>query len=687
LRAFLPIDSSGTEVDTSCAVKRTRLFSMLMPLRRGGLVTVAALSILLTGCGNDPHPKPWHEKRPDGSPWVVRYTYLPEEIRSLDPQVMYDEISRAVLEPIQDTLLVYHVMKTDPYEVVPLLLEEMPQRTNNSDGTVTYVCRLKRGVRYHDDVCFPEGIGREVVAADVHFAFQRLCDPAVESPMFGPLAEYVAGMNDAFQQATKAHAYDYDSMPVRGIELVDTHTFKLHLVKAYPQILYWLAMHCTTPVAREAVEYYDGKEHPDGPRGKVIVRPLFKFHPVGNGPFQLVDWIRGQRFRLIRNERYKTEVFPSDGWPPEREAINRPLAGHSLPLVDELQITVFREILPIWLLARQGYLDRVGVMKDAVNSAVTGSRELSPKYARRGMTLQRALTVSTFFMIFNMQDPLLGGNKKLRQALSCAYDPEGYSEMLYGGVAPVAQQLIPPGIFGYQKDFRNPYGANLEKGRKLIADAGYPGGRDPRTGNPLEISVDLAASGGEERQLAEYQQRQLEQLGVRIRVIENTFARLMEKEDQGNFQIAASAGWGADYPDAENFLFLFYSRNFPPVGKNAGRYKNEEFDRLFEKVSTMENSPERLELIKRMNDILIEECPIILNFNKAYYVLAQPWSPLTHMNLLLEGGLRYLPVDAALRTQKRREWNPVPRWPPTLALGVVVAGVAYGIHLNRKRNV
>lgn len=674
-------------MDTRHAVNRRRAFSTLIPLPCGAGFLALATALLFAGCGNDPHPKPWREKRPDGSPWIVRYSYLTDEIRSLDPQVSYDQISRMVMEPVQDTLLVYHVMKTDPYEVVPLLLEGMPERVPNADGTVTYLCRLKRGIRFHDDPCFPNGIGREIVARDVHYAFQRLCDPAVESPMFGPLAEYLAGMNETFQAATKTHAFDYDRTLVRGVEVIDSHTFKLHLRKPYPQILYWLAMHCTTPVAREAVEYYDGKEHPDGPRGRGVVRPLFKFHPVGNGPFQIVEWIRGQRFRFVRNESYKTEVFPSEGWPPEREAINRPLAGHALPLVDEVQMTVFREILPIWLLARQGYLDRVGVMKDAVNSAVTSSRELTPKYAQRGMKLQRALEVSTFFMIFNMQDPLLGTNKKLRQALSCAYNPEGYSEMLYGGVAPVAQQLIPPGIFGFQKDFRNPYGANLEKGKKLIAEAGYPGGRDPRTGTPLEITVDVTASGGEERQLAEYQQRQFEQLGIRVRVIENTFARLMEKEDQGNFQIAATSGWGADYPDAENFFFLFSSGNFPPVGKNAGRYKNEEFDRLFEKMSPMENTPERMELIKRMNDILIEECPIVLNFNKAYYVLAQPWAPLTHLNLMLEGGARYLPVDASLRAQKRREWNPVPRWPPFLAVGIVVAGMVYGIRVNRRRNV
>ncbi|MDQ3621163.1 MAG: ABC transporter substrate-binding protein [Verrucomicrobiota bacterium] len=645
-------------------------------------------AVLLAGCGNDPNPQPLHRTRPDGSPWIVYYHYLPDEVRSLDPQVTYDQVSRRVLEPVVDTLLEYHPMKTDPYTVAPCLLEAVPERTSHADGTVTYSCQLKRGVFYHDDPCFPGGKGRELVAADVHFAFQRLCDPAVETPIFNNLAEYVAGMNEAYTAAKQnGGRLDYDRTNVGGIEVIDSHRFKVHLLQPYPQILYWMAMHFTAPVPREAVAYYDGRAHPDGPRGQTVVRPLFKFHPVGNGPFKIAEWIRGQRFRFVRNEGYHTTTFPTEGWPPEREAVNRPLAGKPLPLVDELQFTVFRELLPIWLLTRQGYLDEMGVQKDAVNSLVTATSELSPKFAARGMALDKAVDVSTFYLSFNMQDPVIGRNKKLRQALSCAYDPQGYSNLLYGGVAPVAQQLLSPGIFGHQRDFRNPYGPNLDKARQLMAEAGYPGGRDPNTGQALELTMDTTSTGAEERQLAEYEQRQLEQLGIRVRVIENTFARMLEKQDQGNFQIAAGTGWGADYPDPENYFFLFTSNNFPPTGKNISRYENEEFDRLFAQMATMENTPERMAIIRRMNDLLIEDCPNILNFHKAYYLVIQPWAPRTHENTMLERGFKYYTTDPVLREQKRREWNPIPAWPMSVPLGVLVAGLGYGIFLNRRRNV
>ncbi len=580
-------------------------------------------------------------------------------------------------------------MKTDPYEVVPCLLESIPAHTQNADGSVDYLCKLKPGVFYHDDPCFPGGKGREVVAADEQYAFQRICDPKVECPVLENLSGYVEGMNEVVDAVKKnGGVLDYDKMKVSGVEIIDSHTFKLHLLKPYPQIRYWMAMHFTTPVAREAVEYYDGKSHPDGPHGEMRWLAMFSNPiPWGTVLFKIVEHIPGQRYRMVRNENYHTTVFPDGGWPAEQESLNRPLAGHALPLVDEVQITLFREQLPIWLLTRQGYLDRMGVMESTFNSIVTANKELSPEFAARGMKLIRVQEVSSFYLNFNMTDPVLGKNKKLRQALSCAYDPRGSIELLYGGVAPVAQQLLSPGIYGFQKDFKNPYGFDLEKAKRLIAEAGYPDGVDPKTGKPLEVTMDVVAESSDERVLAEYEQRQFQKLGVKVTVLENDFAGAQEKEDKGNFQIMTGSGWGADYPDPENYFFLFTSDNFPPTGKNIGRYKNEEFDRLFKQMATMDDGPERLEIVRRMNDILIEDCPIVLTWNKAYLVLSQPWAPPTHTNMMLEGGLKYLPIDNAMREEKRQEWNRPAIWPIPVAILLAGVAIAYGVRMNRRRNV
>ncbi|MHA3770914.1 ABC transporter substrate-binding protein [Verrucomicrobiota bacterium sgz303538] len=647
---------------------------------------ILPVTLLVAACSNDPNPPPLREKREDGSPWRVQYRAMPEDVRSLDPQIGYDQMSHIVLETVYDTLLQYAPMKTDPYEVEPCLLERMPERVNNPDGTVTYNCQLKRGIMFQDDPCFPGGKGRELIAEDVHFAWQRMADPKVECPVLATLQEFIIGMREANEAATKnGGVFDY-SKPLRGIEVVDRYNFRINLTRPYPQLRYWMAMQFTTPVPREAVEYYDGKTHPDGPGGRTVTRPQFKWHPVSTGPFRIVEYIPGSRFRFIRNENYRTTTFPTGGWPEEKDAVNHPLAGKALPLVDEVQLGIFREQLPMWLLTRQGFLDRVGVGKDAFNSVVTPTHDLTPKYRDRGMRMEKDVELSTFWIQINMQDPVLGPNKKLRQALSCAFDAKTWVDIFYNGVPNVATQLVPPGIFGYQRDFKNPYTFNIEKAHQLMKEAGYPNGIDPKTGRPLQLTIDASGGGSWERQSVEYEQRCLERLGIKVQVIENTFARQTEKLDDGNFQLA-SAGWGADYPDPENFFFLFYSKNLPPTGPNHSRFSYPEFDQLYEQMAQMDNTPERLAIVHKMNAFLAEECPVIFNFNKAYFSIVQPWAPRTNNNMMWESGLKFAVADPVLRTQKQREWNAQPKWPIAAALLGLVAMVGYAVRWNKKHNV
>ena len=644
-----------------------------------GLLSSVFCLLFLPGCGNDPNPEPLHKTRADGQPWVTRYAGMTEDPRSFDPQFMYDQMSRRVMEAVYDTLLEYHPMKTDPYEVRPALLEDMPKKEVSADGKVSYLCRLKTLARFHDDVCFPEGKGRQVVASDVYYGFQRLCDPKVESPFLSTLAEYILGLQEAHDVAEKSGTFDY-SGKLPGIEVLDAQTFRIHLTKPYPQIIYWLAMHCTTPVAREAVEYYDGKEH-DG-----VVRPDFhKFHAVGTGPYRIREYTPRQRVRLERVEGYATTTFPSDGFPPEKAAWLQQFAGKPLPLSDEVNLSILRENIPIFILTRQGYLDGMAVNKDAFNAMLTPTRELAPKYKQRGMFLEKDIEPSTFWISFNMEDPIVGKNKRLRQALSCSYDAQTYTDIFYSSVAPVAEQMVPPGLFGYDHAWRNPYGHDPERAKRLLAEAGYPGGRDA-SGKQLELTIDCAAVSSEDRQRVEFVQRGMERLGVKVKVIENTFAHLLRKEDTGDFQMADGTGWGADYPDPENFYFLLYSKNVPPAGKNVCRFRNPEFDRLFEQMATMENGPERLAIVKQLTALVGEEVPQIFNFHKAYYTTVQPWAPRTHNNLMLEGGLRFLTVDPVLREKLRAEWNRRPLWPLALLGALIVAAIGYAVHWNRRMN-
>lgn len=646
-------------------------------LRDCALLPLLAASVFLSGCSNNPYPSAAREKRPDGSPWQVRYGAMTEDPRSLDPQVSYDSVSRRILEPIQECLLEYHPLKTDPYELQPCLLKKLPERIAHDDGRITYRCELKEGIFFHDDPCFEaqKGKGRELVAADVAYTFHRIADPKVECPALSNLQDYVLGLAEAFEAAKKSGTYDYNQ-PLPGLQVTGKYTFEIHLKAAYPQLLYWLAMHFTSPVAREAVKYYDGKPV----NGQA--RDLFRFHPVGTGPFQIREWKRNSRISLVRHEGYHTTEFPRDGWSAEQASVVAPLAGRALPLVDEVHFTIVRESIPIFLLFRQGYLDVMGIGKDAFSSLMTPSRDLAPKYQQRGVSLFRDTEPSTYYMSLNMEDPVLGQNRKLRQAISCAFHTQAFLDTFYNSVPIAAQQLLPPGINGHSRDFKNPYGYDVEKARALLAEAGYPNGRDS-SGKQLELTIDMISGGADERLMAEFEQRQFEQIGIKLKIVENTFARLLEKLDNGGFQIGSGSGWGADYPDPENFFFLYYSKNLPPAGKNASRYKNPEYDALFEKMATMENGPERDDITRRMNAILSEDVPAILILHKSLFAISQPWAPRIQSNPMLEGGLKYAVLDPQMRETLRAEWNRRPLWPLGALMALVGLAIA-GVRFKRK---
>ncbi len=281
----------------------------------------------------------------------------------------------------------------------------------------------------------------------------------------------------------------------------DEREFEIVLSETNPQILYWFAMPFTTPVPWEAVAYFDGRE------GRANLADT----AVGTGPFRLSVYDKQLRYVLERNPTWwgaRPEnaaapgvVFPGDIAPEDiaEKRIDPAYVGRRMPFLDRVNFTRERESIPRFNKFLQGYYDDGGIIKESFDAIVQNDR-LSPDMAKRGMRLDREVEPTTYYIGINMNDPVLGAKggeraRKLRQAMSLAIDAERYLDLFLNGRGMPAQSPLPPGLFGYDAAYRNPYRKpDLAKARTLLEEAGYSGGIDPATRRPLKLTLDTGSA-------------------------------------------------------------------------------------------------------------------------------------------------------------------------------------------------
>jgi oligopeptide transport system substrate-binding protein len=351
----------------------------------------------LTGC----------ERGPENTDEVVMNQRLRVKVQTLDPANVGDTSSDGVCKDFFECLYQYHYLKR-PYELIPHLAADMPEIS--PDGT-TYRIRIRRDVYFHDDPCFPEGKGRLLKAADFVYAWKRIADTKVRSKNWFMFDGKIKGL-DAFREYSKTcekGKVDYDR-PVEGLYAEDDFTLVIKLVQPWPQLIYWLAHLPTAPMAREAVEHY-------GPED--IVK-----HPVGTGAFILKTWHRGAYIEAVRNPNYYEAYYPSEGMPEDVEEGLLADAGKRLPFIDRIIWRIMEEDQPRWLLLMRGDIDLNSIPKDNFGQAVAFG-DLTPELKERGMRLTTVDEPCTFWVGMNMNDPLLGGNKALRYAISHALTGSG----------------------------------------------------------------------------------------------------------------------------------------------------------------------------------------------------------------------------------------------------------------------
>ena len=249
-----------------------------------------------------------------------------------------------------------------------------------------------------------------------------------------------------------------------------------------------------------------------------------------------------------------------------------------------------------------------------------------------------------------------------------------------------AQTIIAPGLFGYDPNYKNPYRQpDLVKAKKLLAEAGYPDGVDAKTGERLTIYYDnyLITSAG--RQEIGLVVKQIQMLGIHVEPRSWRYPIFQDKVDKGQFQFM-SYGWVADYPDPENFVFLLYGPNKSP-GPNACAYQNPEYDRLFEQMRAMPDNADRLAIINKMRDIVVEDCPMVYLTHAESFGLTQPWMQNYKPHAVAMDTLKYWNIDGPMRAEDQRAWNQPNYWPSVfLALFLFLGSLPAASVIRRRTN-
>lgn len=711
---------------------------------------------LLAGCTNEPVNSPYSRGLEYEN---VMYTaFTQRSPKFLDPASSYSTDETPFTYSIYEPLYSYDYL-TRPYRLVPAAAAsiEPPVYLDDAGHVLpgdapgervaisVYDIRLKPGIMFQPHPAFAKhasedgyrywpidpgqlegkfGIDkfehtgtRELLAHDYVYAFRRLASPRVVSPIYGVMAEHVMGMREygeglreqdrrmAAQPGGAAKGWlDLRQEEFDGVQALDSHTLRIKVKGKYPQFKYWLAMTFTAPIPWEADRFY----HQPGMAEHNLSLNTW---PVGTGPYMLEQSIPNRRHVLARNPNYRGQPYPCAGEPEDAAAGLLEDCGKPTPFIDRIVFSLEKESVPLMGKFLQGYYDIPQVDRGdigvAMRVAAGDSAEKASLYQDHGIQLRSSTEAQVYYLGFNWRDPVVGKgdtperqekNRKLRQALSIAFNWEQFVSIFQNDQAQVAHGPVPPGILGHEE---LPQGLNrevyalengravrrpLDEARKLLAEAGYPDGRDAATGKPLILHFDSAGGMGSSASL-DWMRRQLSAINVSLEVRATDYNRFQDKMRNGSAQMFMW-GWVADYPDAENFLFLLYGPNAKVAtgGENASNYQNPEFDRRFEQMRFLDDGPQKEALVREMVAIVQHDAAWMFGYFPKSGGAYQTWVGNAKPTQMVRNTLQFYRLDPQLRAQKIKEWNVPYWWPLWVLAGLLVVGGGFAWRLARQRD-
>ncbi len=384
-----------------------------------------------------------------------------DNIRSLDPVGVNDVISSHVANQIYDLLI--------DLDTNLQLVPELAYRWEISPDGLLYTFHLRKGVLFHDNACFPGGKGRELTAKDVKYSYDRILDPRTGSLGFDFYKNYVEGAKEFEEEVNKATIENRKPAinTVTGFTAPDDSTFQIKLKKPFGPFIYYTLLGFAYIVPKEAVEKY-GKD--------------FFQHPVGTGCFIFENWIPDLEINLKRNPNY---------W-------GKDPAGNQLPYVDRVKFRFIKDLSQQLLEFTNGSIDECyRIPTELFKSIVSDDKKLTPEYSKYILQRTSSLTVQYYGFLTSGK---IFNNVKLRQAFNYAVDRDKVIKYVLNGQAtgPAIYGVVPPSMPNYNAKNINGYSFDLDKARKLMEEAGYPGGK----GLP-EITLYINEGGGRNTQIAE----------------------------------------------------------------------------------------------------------------------------------------------------------------------------------------
>ena len=514
-------------------------------------------------------------------------------VSSLDPiQATSSSAGRPVCL-VYETLLQYDYAAR-PYRLVPYAAETMPEFS--PDGrTLTF--RLRDDLFFGPDACFdtPDR-RRKITSADVVFSWKRLADAKLTSGGRWIFAGLIEGF-DEFYEASRdpKRPTDY-TREIAGLQTPDEKTLVIRLTRPVPDFLWRLALPFGAIVPPEAVAAYGAR---------------FGQHEAGSGPFRLTDWKRGHRMRFERR--------------PGRDS-----ARDRTPVLEDWTGTVPYEAIEYWCMSdastrwlsflRGTFELATEISRDNWDAVLDENGALRPGLAQRGIRIAAQPALETYFIGFNMDDPVVGANVNLRRALSCAFDASTWVAFNRGRVV-ASDGPIPPGIAN-RLETPQPYGYDIERARQLLAEAGYPNGIDPATGRRLRLTLTLGKADQETREGAELIASFFSKIGIDLALDIQTFPHFIQSLAKRNTAIFLLS-WIADYPDPLNFLQLFASQNASP-GPNRVNFSDAQYDALYEEACATTDEQRRRTLCLEMQEIIRSQMPWIFLYHRREIVLLGP---------------------------------------------------------------